>query len=252
MTGTKIVKLRLEGGQRSGNLPNLKDPLVEKALRLYDLREGVSVDPTEAGFWDYHNDVTFEAEGLNVNSEQLQKVYPSLESRHGGDPQFSIRAGLLLTALIQNSAEKEFNLIIGSPLDYVGFNLEEDKKVTINGNVGNNVCERMFAGTVEVNGNAGNNIGNWMADGKIIVRGNVGDEACWGMKGGELIVDGNAGERTGGWLENGRISVRGDVGSDTGFKMYSGRIEVGGIVGGISSAIKGGEIYNKGKKVWPK
>ncbi|MFH0860779.1 MAG: hypothetical protein V1921_06225 [Candidatus Altiarchaeota archaeon] len=254
MTGTRVVKLKLEDGQRSGNLPNLKDPLVEKALRLYDLREGVSVDPTEAGFWDYHNDVTFEAGDLNVSPSQLQEVYSSLESRHGGDSQFSIRAGLLMTALIQSSKASEFNLTVASPLDYIGFSLRAennaDKRVTINGNVGDHTGDRMRGGEIHVTGDAGDYSGYSMHGGIIRVDGSVKDDTGVAMVSGKIEVGGNAGQRTARLMRGGEVHVHGNAGDETADQIEAGTLKVDGTVshyGDIPPTSPTLRIYEGGK-----
>ncbi|MBR9691436.1 hypothetical protein GOV06_01495 [Candidatus Woesearchaeota archaeon] len=114
--------------------------------------------------------------------------------------------------------------------------LPENKNITLDlteltrpqSNLGSKLSSRNLV----IKGNAGNFLGAEMKSGKITLEGNAGDRVGRDMKGGEIIVNGNAGENIGYGMEGGTIYLNGDYKS-------------------LSKLIEGGEIYHKGKRIYP-
>ncbi|MFH0860860.1 MAG: hypothetical protein V1921_06630 [Candidatus Altiarchaeota archaeon] len=237
MTGTKVVKLKLEAGG-DDSLPLLKDPIAEKIATLYkDTADRYRTDPSAQYMM-----VEPHTRKFNLNSGQIQTILLALEKTFGEDEHFHWRAGIILSALINNSKDKEFRIKTATPLSCLGYNLK-GKKLVVDGDVGNLTGAHMINGELVVNGNAGDNTG-------------------WDMHHGRIRITGNAGARTGHHMSGDTIiKVEGDAGAETGHLMHDGVIDVGGRIESISRAFlewpdgkmqMRGEIWNKGEKVWPK
>ena len=103
-------------------------------------------------------------------------------------------------------------------LDNIGSCLE-NKKLTIEGNIGRGLARNMVNGTIILNGNAD-------------------DVACSGMKGGSVFIYGSVGNRfcslpTGinEGFSDGFVYVQKNVGSDSIIRMRRGNIVIGGDIG---------------------
>ncbi|MFH0860821.1 MAG: hypothetical protein V1921_06435 [Candidatus Altiarchaeota archaeon] len=220
MTGTKVIKLKLEGSTADGMLPKLKDPVVEKALRLYDrigYMEQGGFERVIYGEIGYHDTILEESGGWDLNSGQIQDVITALEHREFGTERHASKTGLFVNALMLGSKEKEFRISTFTPLDYLGFRWEEPKKLTVDGDLGDH-------------------IGKQMEVGEITVRGSIGDYGCKSMTGGEITVEGNAGSFTGDFTRGGILKVGGKI---AGFADQYG----------WSGYFSQGEIWESGKKV---
>ncbi|MFH0860838.1 MAG: hypothetical protein V1921_06520 [Candidatus Altiarchaeota archaeon] len=227
MTGTKIVKLKLEGGTGE-RLPKLMDSQVSEAVSFYN---GWSYDGSNGS---HFTDETLKRfRGLDFKTKQLQEIVDILERTAPDERWYSAKAGYFSSALMRGSTEKEFRLNVRKPLDYFGNYLSDGKKVTVYGDLGDWT-------------------GRMMEDAHIIVKGNAGGDTGNFMDGGSIDVKGNAERYTGSHMTGGRIHVYGNAGDYTGDDMEGGRIEVGGTIGGIGTALKGGEIWHRGERVWPK
>ncbi|MFH0860836.1 MAG: hypothetical protein V1921_06510 [Candidatus Altiarchaeota archaeon] len=267
MSGTKVVKLKLDGDGPSQKLPKLKEPPIEDTLKLYDRLE---VDADFLYKREYA-DMLKAAGGVNLMPEQMQEVLSELEKKHGDEKNYPKKAGLFITALIQNSSQERFELDAKKALSYVGCRLKGGKDIKIKGVLGDYTGAEMEDGSITVLGSASDSTGRDMRGGKIHVEGSVNGYTGMQMKAGEITVMGHAGDCTGHLMENGKIKVMQDVGRLTGFNMKGGEIWVGGnahmdtgsfmgggkiyVVGGIThidkDSIKGGEIFAEGSKVWP-
>ncbi|WP_018410732.1 formylmethanofuran dehydrogenase subunit C [Methyloversatilis thermotolerans] len=111
-------------------------------------------------------------------------------------------------------------------------------RVTVEGDAGGYVAQRMLGGEVIVTGSTGAFCASGMKGGRVEVRGNVGDYAggavpgdMKGMAGGLLLVAGNAGERLGDRMRRGQILVSGNAGDYCASRMIAGTIAVAGTVG---------------------
>jgi glutamate synthase domain-containing protein 3 len=105
---------------------------------------------------------------------------------------FIWRAGLLLSALINNCEESSFVIhtdLLTQPLDYIGYG--NTKNIIVQGDANHCVGRHMKNGTITVRGNAGSFVGEGMAGGVIIVEGNTGSRAGSSMTGGEIHTFGS-------------------------------------------------------------
>jgi len=94
-------------------------------------------------------------------------------------------------------------------------------------------------------------LGSYLEKGTLIINGDAGSWTGYNMKGGTLIIKGHAKNFIGYYMKNGKMVVEKDLGYDTGCNMDGGEIHCDGNISEISPTCDG-EIYKKGKKVWPK
>ncbi|MFH0860798.1 MAG: hypothetical protein V1921_06320 [Candidatus Altiarchaeota archaeon] len=287
MTGTKIVKLKLEDGGAADRLPKLRTHTVDAALSLWDSIEYRSTDYSR----DVYEKLLEETRDFNVTNEDIQAIADRLEKNFSkkDDIYSPHKAGILLTVIMQNSSENAFRLKTKTPLSYLGYRLFGGKKITIEGNVDENVGRHMRDGHIHVKGSTGmnaghgmrnstiridkyggywlgremgeggeiyvggdasQNIGQEMTGGKIEVTGNVDNYAGTRMEAGQIIIHGNARHHLGEEMRGGSINVAGNTGKYTADRITGGRIDIGGKVesfGDISDSR--GEVYPKGKRV---
>ncbi len=168
------------------------------------------------------------------------------------EAEFSQKAGLFLSALINNGKDKDYVIHtrhLSVLLDRQGY--QNTKNIIVDGNGGGGVGFQMKSGTITVKGNAGDYVGESMKAGAIIVEGDAGDAVGYKMKGGIITVKGNVSERMGGYMEGGTITVEGNAGGFAGRRMKGGVIHIGGDVHYpyTGPEILGGKIYHKGKLV---
>ncbi|MFH0860840.1 MAG: hypothetical protein V1921_06530 [Candidatus Altiarchaeota archaeon] len=218
MTGTKIVKLNLDGA--ADKLPSLKsDPVVEEALRLY-----------EASVFDghvsvYRREMVDHGSKLDVSQKQLQHIVDVLEETQP-EGEYLSKGGVFLTALIQASRQDDFQLRTKRKLNFVGCSLTEGKRITVYGDLGNNTGMHMAGGKLHILGSVGNVTGYGMEDGEITVGGNAADGTGVGMKKGKIRIEGDVGNETGDQMGGGEIEVLGKAGDRTGVRMTGGKIRV--------------------------
>jgi len=184
-----------------------------------------------------------ELKGLRCSAVDIGSFSMELV-KYQGEDWFSEKAGIFLSALMNNSADNEFyihtsNLTI--PVEFLGF--RNTKNFTVDGNIGINLGVQMEGGAITVKGECMASIGNMMQGGTITVEGSVGDLIGVRMKGGTITVYGNAGNEIGIEMEGGAILVKGRAGRDIGNSMNGGEIHLGGGFDRISENIKGGRIF---------
>jgi len=150
--------------------------------------------------------------------------------RPNPEEKYSEQIGLYVSALINHSRDNEFNLFtrhIQGEIDNIGY-LNNGKKITIEGSVGDY-------------------IGESMVDGEITVKGNVSDHLGLRMNGGKIKVNGIAKQRAGQWMRDGEIYVFGMAGAETGIEMGGGLIYIENGIwdpdGGLGSGMRGGRIH---------
>ncbi|MFH0860870.1 MAG: hypothetical protein V1921_06680 [Candidatus Altiarchaeota archaeon] len=258
MTGTKVIKLKLDGDGAAGKLPRLRGSVVDEALVVFDTTEFNVVD-------EYRDALLGKTKELNADQKQLQEIVKRLEGREDV-ARYGTKAGILLTCLIENSSEREFEFRIQRQIDHVGYRLASDRKMTVKGNVGDFTGMEMKKGEVNINGNTTDHAGMGMEGGTINIRGDARDHTGGLMKGGTINVDGDAGADTGQGMTGGTVNVKGgsdartgyemegglitvgkDAGESTGRQMEGGRITVGGNTGILTGhSMRKGEIDVKG------
>ncbi|MFH0860822.1 MAG: hypothetical protein V1921_06440 [Candidatus Altiarchaeota archaeon] len=188
MTGTKIVKLNLDGGGVGDRLPRLKEGLVEEAVRLFTtVNSRGDVD-------DAFDEIVNWARGSNFNSALLQRVVDGIEKEYGvGDIAVQYRLGPFLSALINASTETDLKVSTKTPLAMAGYRLGEGNRLTIEGDVDDAVGQNLRGGEVVVEGDAGNFVGLNARGGKITVRGNAGNFIGKHMENTIINLEGQAG-----------------------------------------------------------
>ncbi|MFH0860815.1 MAG: hypothetical protein V1921_06405 [Candidatus Altiarchaeota archaeon] len=249
MTGTKVIKLRLEQGGAAERLPDLKGDVKGKLVRIFNETDYFESDE---GVSCYDRFVQ-QTEGLGAGQERIQDVLDFLlDDENAIDQVYRQKVGYLVSALIHNSRQREFRIRLKHPVDWVGYRLEGGKKITVDGDVAYGVGSEMRSGTIIVNGNSWLGAGFKMAGGNVIIRGNSGRLTGLEMTGGRLLIKGGAGDETGASMTGGVLHVKKDVGAETGIGMADGIINVGGDIKSISDDTGYGKIYHKGEKVRPR
>jgi hypothetical protein len=87
---------------------------------------------------------------------------------------FSTKAGLLLSALINKGEDKDFRICtrhLTMPLRYVGYT--NTKNIAVEGDLGDNIGKGMKGGTITIEGNCGNYAGSGMQGGEIHIHGEI-------------------------------------------------------------------------------
>ncbi|MFH0860817.1 MAG: hypothetical protein V1921_06415 [Candidatus Altiarchaeota archaeon] len=273
MTGTKVVKLKLEDGGAE-RLPHLKESAVSKSLEVYKKTENMSLSDHML-MLDYHETVSKESKGLDLTSAEIQELSDLLEDSASVGLSHPFRRGIFLSALIQSSSQKKFRLKTKTLLHCIGYMLnDKEKKITVEGDAGDYTGQHMNAGQVSITGNAGdftgwsmsggsikiekdarNNLAAFMSNGIILVKGNARDYAGQEMVGGRLHIGGTARNYLGNSVKsNATIRVEKDIGDHAALMMSGGTIEVKGkagkylgshMVGGTVKVAKGIEEISK-------
>ena len=111
-------------------------------------------------------------------------------------------------------------------------------RITVIGNVGQELGRLMRGGVVGISGSAGRLAGSGMSGGRIDIAGDAGDLAgaplpgeASGMKGGILRIKGSAGIRAGDRMRRGLIVIEGAVGEALASRMIGGTIICFGMAG---------------------
>jgi len=173
-----------------------------------------------------------------------------LLGEHENKKYFESFTGCYLSALINGSKDKDFNIItnyLTKTIDYIGY--KNTKNIDVNGSVGRWVGFRMEGGKITINGNTGWYVGDRMKDGKITVNGNAGVWVGFFMENGKITINGNAGDRVGYEMKDGKITIKGNAGDWIGWYMEGGKIHLNGDYESLSNYINGGNIYHKGKLI---
>ncbi len=161
-------------------------------------------------------------------------------------------SGAFISGLIGNLPEKDTIALdlnkLKRKLHYVGMHLR-DRHLTIRGNVSLFLGRGMESGTITLHGNAGGSVGHSMRGGEIIIKGNARDSVGYFMRSGKITVEGNAGKKVGDCMEDGEITIKGNATDDVGSKMSGGTIHLEGGYRSLARNMKGGRIYQRGKKI---
>jgi len=161
---------------------------------------------------------------------------------------FAWRAGLYLSALINNCPENDFAIHIGhidKKIESIGY--QNTKNITVDGDAGNYLAIYMAGGRITVEGNTGI-AGQWMENGEIVINGNCGRFLGYGMKGGKIAVKGNTEDGVGLEMENGEITINGNCGNTLGQQMKGGKIIVKKNAGdNVGHMMEGGELRVEGE-----
>jgi len=161
---------------------------------------------------------------------------------------FRKKAGLFLSALINNCKGREFVVHtenLTTRIDYIGY--RNKKNITVEGPAGDCLGRSMKGGTIIVNGYALGHVGHTMKRGTIIVNGDAYDDIGFRMRGGTIIVKGNAANSVGFGMDGGKITIEGNTGYWFGTRMEGGEIYLLGRHGYIDIGYQHGEFYPRGK-----
>jgi len=248
-------------------------PIAEPSKALEGMKKAWgNCSPECAGEFEWISEyrrMLAEISGLGYSAKDVE-IFSIALAEFQCEKKFSERAGLFLSALINNCEADEFAIttrhltehisilgfqnkkkirVEGDIADNAGWQTESGTLI-VNGNAAKNVGAFMSGGAIIVNGNAGGDIGNSMWGGNIIVAGDAGNRAGWNMWGGAISIEGDAGNALGAWMLKGSITVKGNAGDIVGMNMGSGRIFVGGNAGdGVGQDMTGGEIRLSGSFV---
>ncbi len=166
---------------------------------------------------------------------------------------FRTKAGLFLSALINNCTEKEITVHtsdLSRGIYLLGF--RNSRNVTVDGDVGEYAGDSMLGGSMLIQGKADLFLGHGMSGGRMIVRQDSNGKVGSSMRGGEIIAHGSVQTDIGDDMIGGRIHVIGDVLGRAGSLMEGGEILVDGGLGEIASDARKGRIFHNGIAVFDK
>jgi formylmethanofuran dehydrogenase subunit C len=201
------------------------NPEAEKKARELQLARNLAIDGmveawnrcdfSKGYFLDNYPVCENEIEKIKVRyTDEDVRSFSIMLGAFAEEPRFTEKAGMFLSALIHNCNSPLVTIVtrhLSPPPDCIGcYNTKE----------------------FVVDGPAGDQLGAFMTSGRIIVRGDAGDEAGAHMTGGEIVITGSAGRHLGEEMTGGGI------------------IRVKGEIRELSSAIRSGFVYRKGKLVY--
>ncbi len=141
-------------------------------------------------------------------------------------------SGIFLSALINNSKEENFDIILEhlfTNIDYMGY--KNIKNIKITGNVGCWAGDTMQKGLLTISGNT---------------RENAGNNLC----GGTIIIEGSTEEYAGSLMRTGKIIIKKKAGKYLGVDSKAGEIHVYGKIKNIDLTCEA-KVYYKTKLIWP-
>lgn len=177
-------KHETESGQRKAEVIENPTSLVRNLLSAWpslDLElfsPGLSPSMSEAEFVrktyaDAYSKMRELFSGLTITSKEIEGISMSLPFLVA-DSDKTDKVGLVLSALINFSADKEFTLITSNfqfPPDLIGY--QNAKIIRVNGDVGDMAGFSMRGGMLIVNGDTRGRCGEQMEDGEIHVYGKI-------------------------------------------------------------------------------
>ena len=186
-----------------------------------------------------------------IKTSELQDIKNTLinygSKQHKLSALFNISGDNCKDIVIKNSHEH---------LDNIGSSLEE-KKITINGNVGYGLAKGMISGEIIVNGNAGKNACCGMKGGSVHILGNTDNGLCSlptsmneGLVDGFIYVRKNVGDNSIIRMRRGNVVIGGDIGSGSCLELISGSIVVLGKIGNnFCHNARRGTIFTRDKSI---
>ena len=190
--------------------------------------------------------------GLSLSPTDIEAFSLTL-SQFQYETGFHFKAGMFLNALMGTSSGSEFIIHTSHlevPIYYLG--KANTKTVLIDGDVGSHVGEGMASGSIIVKGNAGANAGAYMRGGELVIWGSADMNAGTGMSAGTITIGRDEGGDLGENMSGGTIIVNGRARDWIGWGMTGGSIQLNGDYVAPSPEISGGQIFHKGKLIWPK
>jgi hypothetical protein len=184
--------------------------------------------------------------GISYTAEDVHKFTIVLSELQGEEGYSSKKAGLFLSALVNNGAERDFMLVLGHiavPPHCLAY--KNTKNILIEGDVGRTFGMGFQSGLATIKGSAGEHMGMGMQGGAITVEGNVDFGLGCRLKGGSITVERNAGHCIGDMMKDGTIRIKGNAGHNIGGMMKGGEIHLEGEHGDLGDYIRGGRIFHK-------
>jgi hypothetical protein len=126
-------------------------------------------------------------------------------------PDFPEKAGAFLNQLIAYGKDNEYTIVtrhLAARLSHLTVPVP-DKRVIVDGDVGDSAGVRMQSGRMVVMGSAGMLLGEGMDGGTITVKGDAGEDLGYSMGGGSITVEGKCPGPIGRHMECGDITVNG-------------------------------------------
>jgi len=210
----------------------LREAHVEKDAKLEELLAMIRSIKLESR-WDsreLYKRIEPSTRGHHFSSNDIAKFSLAL-AECAGEVQFDVKAGLLLSALMNNCQDERFS-IFTSQLErhpsFLGFRNTKH---------------------VEVNGPLSGDAGYWMESGSLLVKGDVKGDAGYGIAGGSIIVEGDVWGGTGSCMHGGRIEVKGNASGTVGDWMEGGEITLWKKYVDIGVNYMRGKIYHEGKLI---
>jgi formylmethanofuran dehydrogenase subunit C len=205
----------------------------------------------------YYSSAAHMLSGKTISADDVVKFNLALSGLQE-TPDFKIKAGAFLSALVNHSQDGYFVIEtrhIDERLEYLG--MKNKKNILVKGSVGDSLGDKMSRGIITVWGECGSFAGSNMLGGRIFVKKSAGMAAGYRMEGGTLIIRKWVNEGAGTEMKGGTIIIKGDGDAGLGMEMEDGEIHVMGAISlndydYISDDIKGGRIYHGKELVWPK
>jgi glutamate synthase domain-containing protein 3 len=243
-------------------------PEAEKSIRTAEVTHNPVLDAMKKVFWSVgigynrraapnYKDLLEAVKTLEYTAKDVglfSLVLPELEKEQNSRKRtdfesgaFGLKAGLFLSALINNGKEQEYVLHIPADIRLERLAYRNTKNITISGNTGIYCGQEMKGGSITINGDAGICCGKSLRGGSITINGNAATSCGECMKAGSITVNGNADLWCGQQSSGGTITVNGDAGEDLGMYMYGSSIIVKGNVNGrCGRQMRGGDIIIEG------
>ena len=180
---------------------------------------------------------TVSESSITAPAKDIEK-FSSLLAGYLYEPDFDIVAGFYLSALINKSPDKEFNLNIervGKGIRFFGYK-NYGKRIILNGDIEDIGYQK--SGYIELRGDCWNI--NELDGGYVLVRGNVMNIDH--VNGGTVEVLGDV-HSAGNSSSGGKIIVHGNVSGNAGRLMKGGEIHIGGCSQHLGGGMSKGKIY---------
>jgi hypothetical protein len=237
----------------------------EKVSRRADVKESEAVRQlqdafvkTECLFPGEHLEVLDEPyesalenlRGISYSVDDVQRLTIALAELQG-EQGFSVKkAGLFLSAVVNNGADSEYTLLLAhlaGPLHCLAY--RNTKKMFVDGDVGRTFGMDFQSGSAHIKGSAGMHAGIHMKGGAITIGGNADFGLGGHMRGGSITVEKDASHCIGNGMKNGIITIKGNAGHNIGGWMEGGEIILEGEHGDLGDVIRGGRIFHKSELI---
>jgi hypothetical protein len=225
-TGLKPEMAQSERTQQISETALVRITRVWKAFTLPGLISMIGV--SKEGCDEVTQELMSRMKNIEYTAKDVEEFSKRLVTLQEGEENFPLKAGLFLSALINNAKDEDFVVHTAqlkrkpTCLGYLN-----TKNVVVEGGLAWGAAYRMITGTFEVKGNIGKAGGRNMDCGELIIRGNAQKELGKQMKGGKISTYGKV------------VSVGGD--------RKGGEIHLEGETEPYIEATRDGKIYKKGE-----